>query len=247
MSKTLLAQVRAALAEAAEPGRAASMQAYMKSALPFHGVPAPAVRRRCRELFRDLAFPDAAAWERAVRALWTGATHREERYAAIILAGHRGARAFQTPDALPLYAFLICDGAWWDVVDDVAVHRVGPLLDTHPREVAPVLRAWSRSDDLWLRRAAIIAQVGRKDATDRRLLVACIAPALGAKEFFLRKAVGWALRALAWHDPDWVVAYVQDHEAKLSPLSKREALKNVRPSVSRPRRSARRAPLPKAR
>ncbi len=87
--------------------------------------------------------------------------------------------------------------------------------------------AWSRDRDMWKRRTSIICQLRFKENTDLELLQACIEPSLDSKQFFLRKAIGWALRQYAWVDPDWVVSYVSAHEAELSPLSRREALKNV--------------------
>jgi len=90
--------------------------------------------------------------------------------------------------------------------------------------------AWSRSDDLWKRRSAILCQLTFKKDTDLDLLYAVIEPALSSSEFFLRKAIGWALRQHAWTDPKEVRRYVRANEGRLSPLSKREALKNVGPS-----------------
>ena len=96
--------------------------------------------------------------------------------------------------------------------------------------------AWSRDADIWKRRSAILCQLTFKEDTDLDLLYACIKPSLGRKEFFLRKAIGWALRAYAWTDPKEVQRYVRQHERSLSPLSRREALKNV----GRPGRKERR-------
>jgi 3-methyladenine DNA glycosylase AlkD len=224
---TLLTEVRQALREVAEPGRAPKMQAYMKSAMAYHGVPSPVFKKVCAGLFKPLVFEDAAQWQAAVRALWHGAEFREERYAAIALTGLRQARPFQRPDALPLYEELIVSGAWWDYVDDLATHRVRELLRLHPAEIKPAMLAWSRSDDMWKRRTSIICQNGLKGDTDLALLYACIEPAKASKEFFLRKAIGWALRELAWHDPAEVVRYVAEQGDRLSPLTRREALKNV--------------------
>ena len=116
-----------------------------------------------------------------------------------------------------------------DHVDDLATHHVGRLLRAYPTEIKPRMLNWSRSDDLWPRRAAIICQVGAKDAIDLELLYACIEPALDAKEFFLRKGIGWALRQYARIDPAEVARYVKAHASELSPLSQREALKHVSP------------------
>ena len=101
------------------------------------------------------------------------------------------------------------------------------LLRRFPREMRKEMLAWSRSDDLWKRRSAILCQLTFKKDTDLELLYATIEPALASKEFFLRKAIGWALRQYAWTDPREVRRYVREHEKELSPLSKREALKNA--------------------
>ncbi len=221
-------RLRTALRQVADPVRAEGARAYMKSAMPFLGVDARTLRATCRATFAGLRWPQAGAWMRDVRGLWRGAKYREERYAAIELTGHRAARAFQTPEALPLYEEMIVTGAWWDLVDGIATHRIGDLLRAHEKTMRRTMLAWARDDDLWKRRTAILCQVRFKEATDLGLLYACIEPSLGRPEFFLRKAIGWALRSYAWTDPDEVVRYVAGNAERLSPLSRREALKNVR-------------------
>ena len=224
---TLARDIRRALAAVAQPERAAPMQAYAKSSMPYLGVTAVPLRKVCREIFAKTAFPTAAAWRRAVLLLWRGARFREERYCAIELAGIRRFDGFQDMAALPMYEEMIVTGAWWDYVDGIAGHRLGTLLRRFPREMRKEMLAWSRSDDLWKRRSAILCQLTFKKATDLDLLYATIEPALASKEFFLRKAIGWALRQYAWTDAREVRRYVWEHEEELSPLSKREALKNV--------------------
>ena len=228
MSATNLARdIRKALAAVAEPERAAPMQAYAKSAIPFLGVTTPTRRKVCREAFARLDLPTAAAWRRTVLALWRGARYREERYAAIDLTEARRFDRFQDMAALPMYEEMIVTGAWWDYVDAIAGHRLGTLLRRFPREMRREMLAWSRSDDLWKRRSAILCQLTFKKDTDLDLLYATIDPVLASKEFFLRKAIGWALRQYAWTDPKEIRRYVREHEKALSSLSKREALKNV--------------------
>ncbi len=205
------------------------MQAYMKSAMPYYGVNAPLQKDIWRRVFRAHLLIDEAVWQATVLELWRTARFREERYAAIALTGERAYAPYQTLDALPLYEELIVTGAWWDYVDVIAGKRVGALLERFPRDMKPVLRAWSRSADLWKRRAAILAQLGFKQATDLRLLYACIEPNLADREFFIRKAIGWALRQYAWTDPKEVRRYVRANRARLSGLTLREALKNIGP------------------
>jgi 3-methyladenine DNA glycosylase AlkD len=223
----LVADLRKGLRALADPERARGQQAYMKSEMPYYGVTQPELRKLWRATFEAHPLASFDAWRDATLRLWTGARFREESYCAVALTGHRLYRGHQTLDALPLYERLVVEGAWWDYVDDVAVHRLGPLLRAYPRPMAKTLRAWAKGDDMWKRRTAIIAQVSFKTETDTELLYACIAPSLRRREFWLRKAIGWSLRAYAWHDPAEIKRYVKQHDAELSGLSKREALKNV--------------------
>jgi len=192
----LATALRKELRAHADPKRAAGAQAYMKSAMPYYGLYATTLRAVCKQVFVAHPLATFAAWQAVALELWIKARFREERYAAIELTGHR------------LY------------------RRVGPILAAHPRPMKKTMLAWSRCDDLWKRRSSIIAQVAFKDDTDTALLEACIAPSIERPEFWLRKAIGWALRAYAWREPKWVVRYVKAHP-QLSGLSRREALKNV--------------------
>src|SRR6185295_13961024 len=121
--------LREKLSEAADPARAAGMQAYMKSAMPYLGVSAVPMRQVCKAVFAGLAWPDSAAWQADVLAIWRAAEYREERYAAIELTGVRAARAFQRIDALAMYEEMIVGGAWWDYVDAIATQRLWPILE----------------------------------------------------------------------------------------------------------------------
>lgn len=228
----LVAQVRATLAAAGDPGRAAGQQRYMRSTLPYHGVTSPELRRLVGPLLRARPPADRETWEATVRALWDGATHREERYAALALAEHRAARAWQDPAVLPLHRHLVVTGAWWDLVDVVGPRLVGGVLREHRAEVTPVVDAWAVEDDLWLRRAAILSQLLHRGATDTALLERCVRANLEGSahgsEFFVRKALGWALRQHARVDPAWVVALVEELGDRLSGLTRREALKHLR-------------------
>jgi 3-methyladenine DNA glycosylase AlkD len=226
-TSNLLHALRAVFQEAADPAKAPAMQAYMKSTMPYHGVPAPVMGRLCKSAFAELQFDTVAQWQAQVLALWRGAHFREERYAALHLAGHKAARAFQTPAAMRLYEEMIVTGAWWDYVDDLASHRVGPILKAYPTPMRRKMLSWSKSKDLWKRRTSIICQLGFKGDTDLALLYACIEPSLASREFFLQKAIGWALRQYAWTDANEIKKYVRKHRDRLSALSYREAMKNI--------------------
>ncbi len=223
----LATSVRSALAAAADPERAPRMQAYMKSAMPYRGIRSPDLRAIAKSVLAEHPLASCDAWQAAILELWRGAQFREERYAALELLAQKRHRECRTPSVLPMYEELITTGAWWDYVDEVA-HHVGDLLRSHPPEVRPVMLAWSHDEDLWKRRVSIICQISFKKDTDLELLYANIEPNLADRSFWIRKAIGWALRAYAWTDPREVARYVAANQDRLSGLSRREALKNIR-------------------
>ena len=226
VNETFLHALGPALLEAAMPEKAAGMAAYMKSAMPFIGVPAPVVRRTVRALARTHPFSGVEQLLATATELWRGAQHREERHAAIMLADSSLGRGEMR--LLPFYAVVIQTGQWWDFVDAVAP-RLCELLQNNHGQMEALLREWSVHPNFWFRRAAIISQLPAKAATDMQLFQDVIEPNLADREFFVRKAIGWALRQHARTDPEWVRRYVSAHESLLSPLSRREALKHLPP------------------
>ncbi len=220
----LVAWVRAELAARADPGRAAGQQRYMKSVMPFHGVGMPEVRRLVKRAVAAYSVASAPAMLEVARELWDGATHREERYAAMAVCRDRRHRSFQSIDCLPTYRHFILSGAWWDLVDETS-HLVEAVLGADPPAVVPMLREWAVDEDMWIRRAAMLSQLGRGAATDVDLLRDTIEPNLADREFFIRKAAGWALRQYARTDPDWVRDFLDTHE--MSGLTRREAAKHL--------------------
>ena len=198
----------------------------MKSSMPYHGVPTPVADKVFKSVFGPLEFPDSESWRQAILYLWRNAQFREERYAAIALARQPRFAVYQTLEALPMYEEMIVTGAWWDFVDTIAAHGIGGLLRTHKSPMRRAMLRWSCSSDMWKRRASILCQLTFKKNTDLKLLYACIEPSMDSSEFFLRKAIGWALRQYAWTNPEEVRRYVRKNAARLSPLSHREALKN---------------------
>jgi 3-methyladenine DNA glycosylase AlkD len=223
----LIDAVRRELEARANPAKAPDMRAYMKSEMPFLGVQKPGREEVARAVFAAHPLDGFDAWRDTIRRLWRDATYREERYLAIRLVRDRRYREHRTIATLPLYEELILTGAWWDFVDEVAVRLLKELLerDRDAAALAPVLRDWAAGDELWKKRSAIVCQVLRKQDTDLALLYDCIEPNRADREFFIRKGIGWALRAYAWVDPDEVERYCATHE--LSTLSRREALRNL--------------------
>ena len=220
----LIAAIRSELRSAADPARAAGAQAYMKSQMPSLGVRVPAVLRIVTAAARELPPASLDELMSTVLELWRSAAWREERYAAIDLTGLRLAAG--ESGMLPVYEEIIRSGAWWDLVDGVS-HRLCALLQAHREDMSPVLRTWSTDGDFWIRRSAITAQLGAKSATDAALLGDVIGANVADPEFFIRKAIGWALRDYSETDPDWVRAFVERHRTELSALSRKEALRKL--------------------
>ena len=224
-NRRLLGNLDKALHAARDPARAPQQQAYMKSQMPYLGITAPILHGITKDISRSHPLTTGADWEDTVMRLWRQAKFREERYAALGLLGVRSYRKWLTPYRLDSLEEIIVTGAWWDYVDQVAVNQFGHLLATWPKPLTRLLSRWSSDDNIWKRRTAIIAQLKFKAATDEQLLFALIEPSLGEKEFFLRKAIGWALREYSKTRPRAVIGYVTRNADKLAPLSKREALK----------------------
>ena len=225
LSGALRCALRKALRKSADPDKAPGMQAYMKSEMPYLGVQTPALNAICRKVFTAHPLETQKCWLDTILAIWRNADYREERYAAIKLAEHRAYDDFQTLDAFPCYEEMVTDGAWWDYVDAIASRLVGNLLTQYPEQMKTRMLEWAHSTDIWKRRTSIICQLKFKEATDFDLLRACIAPSIEHREFFLRKAIGWALREYAKTDPDQVIAYIAENTHRLSTLSKREGVR----------------------
>lgn len=224
MTAELVRFVQSRLAPLACAENARAMAAYMKSEMPFYGVKTPDRRPISREAVRRFPPEDRQAYERGVLALWR-LPHREEKYAAIAYA--RGFRVHICLASLPLYERLVREGRWWDFIDEIAAHLVGKVLLDHRDDVRPLMDRWVADDDMWIRRTAILSQLRHKQRTDaERLFAYCLARA-HEKEFFIRKAIGWALRQYSYAAPEVVRNFLVEHRDRLSPLSVREGAKRL--------------------
>jgi 3-methyladenine DNA glycosylase AlkD len=233
MSDTPASTIRAALKSAADPTEAQAMQSYMKSAMPFLGVPAPVRRRIVRDAIRAHPCRSGDELAQLARSLWRDATHRELRYAALDLFRMAPHRRLLTIGLLPLARELLADATWWDLNDELSGVLLPALLRDDPATMKPLMRAWARSADLWERRAAMLTQ--RKlvdDAFDAVLFYDCLLPSIAdpvlGREFFICKGMGWALRERSYAAPDEVLAFCGEYADRLSPLTRREALKALR-------------------
>ena len=223
LADTLLARLPEVYGAAADPERAANMRAYMKDVAPFLGLASPVRRELSRTVLAGTARPDERDLTALALRCWA-LPEREYAYFAIdVLRRHVTAL---TSGFLPVARELITTVPWWDTVDHLAAHVVGGLVAADPALRAD-MDAWIEDDDLWVARTALLHQLRHKDATDTdRLFAYCLRRA-GHPDFFVRKAIGWALREYAKTDADAVRSFVAAHRDSLSPLSVREALKNI--------------------
>ncbi|NDV27949.1 DNA alkylation repair protein [Desulfovibrio sp. JC010] len=222
----LLPTIRHSLQAVADPERAPAMQKYMKSEMEFYGIRTPVYRKICKQIFKKYEPWDFDKWQAAVLELWRDAEFREERYCAIELIILKSCNKHHVWKALPMLEEIITTGAWWDYCDYLA-KPLGNILRAEPERMRALMLRWSTDDNMWKRRSSILCQLRFKEDLDFEFLMQCIEPNIDSKEFFLRKAIGWALRDYAWTHPQIVNDYIDANAERLSGLSRREALKNM--------------------
>lgn len=220
MSSYLL-PLQALFEQHANPADAKAMEAYMKGHFPFFGIKAAPRRQLLAHFLKEQGMP-APFDPEVLRSLWA-APQREFHHSAIDIM-QKQVRSINESD-IALLEELIVTKSWWDTVDGLSSWIVGPYFLKFPNHKAEITDQWTVHDNMWLRRASIIFQLGYKEKTDTELLFRHIRLNLGSKEFFIYKAIGWALREYAKTDAEAVMQFVSTTE--LSPLSRREAMKHL--------------------
>jgi len=216
--------VQAELSRLADPEKAIPMAAYMKTEMPFYGVPKPGRVPIARELKAQFPPVDSDDYRRKVLSLWS-LPHREEKYLAIGFVWTF--RKYVVFSQIDLFERMIVEGAWWDFVDELASPIVGKIVLEDRAIMRPILERWIEGPDMWLRRSAILCQNRHKDQTDQEMLFDFCLRRADEKEFFIRKAIGWALREYARSRPEEVRQFLAEHGHRLSGLSHREAAKHL--------------------
>jgi 3-methyladenine DNA glycosylase AlkD len=217
-AKEWVAGVEEALHSLADPERAVPMRLYMKNIAPFLGVSKPE-RDKAQKQF---GLPEPGDETRACRLLYAK-EHREFHYIATFVLRKRAKHL--PSDALVDLRWFVQNHSWWDTIDELT-KSIGGVVTQYP-ELVPELDTWVRDPDFWVNRAAILHQLGFGVHTDvDRLFRLCRVQA-AHPEFFVSKAIGWALRDYAWTNPEAIRTFVNDHRSEFSPLTIREALKNI--------------------
>ncbi|HEY9778154.1 MAG TPA: DNA alkylation repair protein [Planktothrix sp.] len=208
----------------ADADKAVEMAAYMKTAMPFYGVQKPDRIPIYKLLKKEFPAQSHEQYVDNVRALWQ-LPHREEKYAALEYACMFP--QYINVESLELYAQLIESGAWWDFVDVVAINLVGHAYLKERLKMKGTIDRWSGAKDMWVRRSSLICHNHHKAQTDREQLFATCLKLSHEKEFFIRKAIGWALREYSYVDGKGVKKFLNDNRDTLSPLSFREGAKGL--------------------
>jgi 3-methyladenine DNA glycosylase AlkD len=204
----------------ADPVAAEPMKAYMRHQFPYLGIKTPQQRQLLKQFITEHGLPPLDDLALTILGLWS-LPEREYQYAALSLLSKFNQAL--PADFIDTIETLLTTKSWWDTVDSLAGNTVGIHFRRYPDVCSRTLQRWRTSDNLWLRRTCILFQLNYKADTDFDLLKDIIGENLGSKEFFINKAIGWALRQYTRIDPEGVRAFVA--ATPLAPLSAREALK----------------------
>ncbi|EGD77134.1 hypothetical protein PTSG_07468 [Salpingoeca rosetta] len=240
-ARRLVRAWRMALEELGDPADAEAMKQYMKGVAPFFGVKSVARRSVANAAKSQAALsPDLTRdWGFYVAVMDTALDEeeRELHYCAVdLLSSAQAKKCLVQLDAEAASAQI--DGAlrrwvttkpWWDTVDLLASHVGGAFWQHHTPQMREHMRLWLKSDSLWQQRTAILCQLKQRHSTDKAFLFEACSSLMGGTEFFINKAIGWALRNYARVNAEAVQAFVAQHDERISALSRREALKHIGP------------------
>jgi 3-methyladenine DNA glycosylase AlkD len=207
----------------ANSAQAGPMRKYMRDQFEYLGIKTPQSAALMKEFITEHGLPPLDRLDVISRELWS-LPQREFQYAAVGLMGKLENKL--EPEFITTTEYLLVTKSWWDTVDALAGHAVGTQFKRSPVVKEKYLKKWRKSDNFWLRRTTLLFQLGYKEETDFDLLCEIIKENLGSDEFFINKAIGWALRQYAHTDPAPVKKFVKAMK-DLHSLSRREALKNI--------------------
>lgn len=211
-----------ALKKQADPSNAVAMKAYMVNHFDFFGIKTPVRDEIVKPYLKAHLLSNASELDEIIKALWA-MPEREMQYFAIdVFLAHK---KYWNSSSIKLIEYCIIHQSWWDTVDGICSDWLGAYFKLYPEQVILITSQWNKSHNIWLQRSSILFQKSYKKNTDTVLLSNYIIHCKDSKEFFIRKAIGWALREYSKTNPDWVIAFVAKY--KLSPLSEKEALRVI--------------------
>ncbi|ULL18062.1 DNA alkylation repair protein [Paenibacillus sp. H1-7] len=201
---------------------AVAMKQYMRNQFEFLGIRKPQRESLFKQFIQEQGVPSIELLPDIITELWN-LPEREYQYTALDILAKSVKRL--NPNHMSLLERLIVNKSWWDTVDGIAPNMAGHLLRQYPELIAMYAEPWIESDNMWLNRSAILFQLKYKQHTDEKLLYDYIVRKADSNEFFIQKAIGWALREYAKTNPGSVQQFIDSHELK--PLSRREGLKHL--------------------
>ena len=216
IQKIFLANADATIAKGAK--------AYMLNQFEFYGLKTPLRRTLSKAFYKSNPIKDHTELSIIIKECFNE-PQRELHYFAIELLGHH--KKLWSKKTLPLIEWMLTHKSWWDSVDSTNSHVISKFFLTFPEFIKEYTNKWNRSDNIWLKRMSILFQLTYHEKTNTALLSEYIEHCQFEEDFFIRKAIGWALRAYANTDHKWVKNFVKKHSS-LSNLSKREALKHYK-------------------
>lgn len=222
MPHPYLKEIQKIFAANADAYIAKGAKAYMLNQFEFYGIKTPLRRELSKTFYKSHTIKDHTELSILVKECF-GEPQRELHYFAIELLGHH--KKLWSKKTLPLIEWMITHNSWWDSVDSTNTHVISKFFLTFPEFTQEYTFKWNRSNNKWLKRMSILFQLTYHEKTNIVLLNEYIEHCQLEEDFFIRKAIGWALRAYAYTDSKWVIKFVKSHP-QLSNLSKREALKH---------------------
>lgn len=206
----------------ANPQYAEQMSRYMKNRFPFFGMQSKQREELNKKFFAENGLPAYHVVKQLAPLLFEMPQREFHYFAILAIVKHK--KSWEVND-ITLFETLLTTRSWWDSVDYINGSILSDFFKKFPEIMPAVTDAWSMHDNIWLKRSSIIFQLKYRKNTNLDLLTRHIEQNAASKEFFVQKAIGWALREYSKTDPVWVEHFVKTHELK--PLSRREALKRI--------------------
>jgi 3-methyladenine DNA glycosylase AlkD len=222
MAHPLIIQIKKEFATCANATKAAGAKAYLLHQFEFYGLQTPERRKICKAFYKANPVNNHTELTKIIKEAFA-APERELHYFAIELLGFH--HKLWTDKTITIIEWMLTHKSWWDSVDAINSNVIGKYFIKFPSLLEPTTKKWNQSSNIWLQRMSILFQLPYKEKTNTELLEKYIINRIDTNEFFVNKAIGWALRTYAYTNKKWVIRFVKDH-TQLSNLSKREALKH---------------------
>jgi 3-methyladenine DNA glycosylase AlkD len=222
MSDLFVQNVVEVFRQHADPANAAPMAKYLRNKFDFFGIKTPLLRELSKPLLEASNLPDMDEVPHIVNDLWS-LPQRELQHFGIELI--RKYSRISPAGWIEMYQSLITQKSWWDTVDGLAVWHVGEHFRKYPDQIGSYTSQWMKSGNIWLQRTCLIFQLLYRGKTDFQLLQSFIVPLSGSKEFFIQKAIGWALRQYSRAKPEEVLDFV--NRQPMAVLSYKEATRTI--------------------